>query len=973
MSESNGHKEQSPNYSFPSSEKNGELALFFNLAYNRINKFILTLQPELDNQNKGGNPWEIRYLLFDYGKLNDCKERIEKSLLNDSVYALFKELVLKDKTGKNRYAAPGDIKTINHVLLLLLRLRDYHSHYWHEKTTLVNFQLKKYLQSKLETAKNAYNETGGKIKPFDIFDGDCLNSNGINFFLGFFLTKGMMQLFMGQREGLKNRGLKNEGGVITDYDYHRHICTYYTLRDGHKRASAFLEKKELPDYNEKELLSLTLYNHLQAVPDFLYHLLKEEELGTAVQKGKNIYQKLLVYWLSQQYNGEIQWQGSPVTENVKQQKTQKRGTETIPESYTKEVRKFSTHPGFNKFEIEPTAGKENIITRIDISDKKKVQLTINTSQLMPWALLCLKDEKYKTGAVLKLKEYCTEMAGLIDSIDRGTKYNFSGTMINSFAYPPENNNPMIPGIFLEMNDNSKISDEDYIAETRKSVKKRLEFYINLYKSENEEPLKLSKLKTEIFETAKRIKGIFQGKKKTELTEPEQKQLKEWVAERRLYKNIRHRKMEVIFRCLRLLLGKKAKFITSDMKNDFMRYVYLLDFPVEQRRINLIANWRDRLTVIHKAMVYKKELSPEKIKEKEEKRRVYQDKVLNLLNTSQRFDKFYDGIISLTSEKLDNEYLNIDKQSDEGVIYLARLYHIKNISLSKSRDSKVLNRKEELLKAFRNKKTLTYYVPLPEYFFKHVFNEYKIDEEIRNLREGKGKEFYIMQKERYKKLSSSEAAEYFEGLKENVNIKKSAGSRKVINEKLKKIRQLDIELLRDSLLYEIYKKIEAGAEKDWKWTGIKEMKYKVTPEVEITAAPREIRANDNLIQGSHIKRILERLWDKDKHKNSYTLNEIKQELRNHWYDSRRFLSELLNYEKKFYLNKKEKTGKTLNKINNNNFYKNSYERIGFKEINTNFENNNKLSQIKKARNTAFHGSVLDKQLNYEDYTNELKKL
>ena len=127
--------------SVPELHKNGELAVFYNIAYNRTSNFIKTIQ----RKDKAQDFTEIRDIFFPkHSETNERKKQLDFKELNfkmkgmtDRTYSELKVFFWNTPKGRNiRYVTPQDIKEINHVLLLLVRLRDYHSHYWHEETAI---------------------------------------------------------------------------------------------------------------------------------------------------------------------------------------------------------------------------------------------------------------------------------------------------------------------------------------------------------------------------------------------------------------------------------------------------------------------------------------------------------------------------------------------------------------------------------------------------------------------------------------------------------------------------------------------------------------------------------------------------------------------------------------------------------------------------------------------------------------------
>ncbi len=188
------------------------------MAYNRTSNFIKTIQRKDQAQDFS----ELRDIFFpSHSESENRKKQIHFDDLNlkmkgvtDRTYSELKVFFWNAPKGKNiRFVTPQDIKEINHILLLLLRLRDYHSHYWHEETAIYPTNTARIvLDRTFEVALRSYQPQISfaiDVIPYencwDAKDDRKLSTIGVDFFLGFFLTRGQMELYMKSRQYL-NRG-----------------------------------------------------------------------------------------------------------------------------------------------------------------------------------------------------------------------------------------------------------------------------------------------------------------------------------------------------------------------------------------------------------------------------------------------------------------------------------------------------------------------------------------------------------------------------------------------------------------------------------------------------------------------------------------------------------------------------------------------------------------------------------------------
>ncbi|WP_075343894.1 hypothetical protein [Tenacibaculum agarivorans] len=318
--------------SVPTLHKNGELAVFYNLAYNRTSNFIRTIQ----RKDKANEFTEIRQIFFPkHFETGKQKENIDWDDLNykmngitDRTYSELKVFFWNTPKGNNiRFITPEEIKEINHILLLLLRLRDYHSHYWHEETAISPSKTARVVLDR--TYKIALASYQPKINfALDVLHYDTcwnpkkperLSTLGIDFFLSFFLTRGQMELYMKSRQYLNRGGYnkpptqqgkignkesylydarghlkkRKDGSLrssedIIDLEKSKFIASFYAQRDASESAGYWLGKHSLFEVDALQYHLLQLRNYLGTLPLYLHHQLSEE---TAVQTVCRIHRK----------------------------------------------------------------------------------------------------------------------------------------------------------------------------------------------------------------------------------------------------------------------------------------------------------------------------------------------------------------------------------------------------------------------------------------------------------------------------------------------------------------------------------------------------------------------------------------------------------------------------------------------------------------------------------------------------------
>lgn len=425
-------------YSQPTLEKNGESALFYNLAYNRISEYIKLQEKNAED--------ELRKYFGD----NDIShEKFSESLFSESTYTNLKIYLWKEqKGGKIKYIKPWEKQMINHMLHLLWRLRDYHSHYWHDDSGIVIFKedFRAFLVEKFNEALSSYESRYPFAKKYHKDQPPILinpitnkfNTEGVNFYLSFFLTKSQMELFMNNREYLKMKGVKREAKnaeSIRDFDFIRKVNTHFCLSDGHQLNIASLKKEDTLfdeylankiinseeglrlDKQSLEILKIETENYLNSIPSYLYDEINIDKKKDQVKRLNNNYLPLLSQYialhttkfLKDKYDKrQINWK---VTEYTIEKRNPIRKEELreisenenkqIPNDYDKIVHNFNTNFGI-QFKIDPSDESKVIqyynkpytdknLTAIELvfADNSKIRFNVGLKALTHWATMII--------------------------------------------------------------------------------------------------------------------------------------------------------------------------------------------------------------------------------------------------------------------------------------------------------------------------------------------------------------------------------------------------------------------------------------------------------------------------------------------------------------------------------------------------------------------------------------------------------
>lgn len=270
--------------------KTPELAIFYNLALDRLSDFVKFL--------------EGRDIVF---KDEDFELSTEENYLKLKEY-LWKGVSTFVKNDQGSFLSEEDKEIISLMVKKLIEIRNFHSHYWHDNSVLqfsdplVNFIENQYEIALKETSRLEgvsgdlfYAEGESKYKPFQKHDGNFfITQEGRLFFLSFFLNKGDMDALLQQTKGSK-------GNYLPEHRFKRKAYTYFCHREGATWFNSTLPKENQDLVSEEEQKStyfskhgLRILNYLNDYPlyfmnsDFMSLWFKNEDEFTEVKGIKNL-------------------------------------------------------------------------------------------------------------------------------------------------------------------------------------------------------------------------------------------------------------------------------------------------------------------------------------------------------------------------------------------------------------------------------------------------------------------------------------------------------------------------------------------------------------------------------------------------------------------------------------------------------------------------------------------------------------
>lgn len=626
-------------YSQPTIDKNGELTLFYNYAYNRISDLIRL-------QEKGAKS-ELR----DYFGKNEINHEVfTTDLFSESTYTNLKIYLWKEqKGGRIKFVKPWEKEMINQMLHLLWRLRDYYSHYWHDDSGIVIFNenFRAFLIEKFNIALTSYEARYPFAKKFHNDQPPILinpttskfNIEGINFFLSFFLTKSQMELFMNNRERLKMKGVKKEtknSESIKDFDFMRKVNTHYCLSDGHQLNIASIKKEDslfdeellkqinngktiLLDKQSIEILKIETDNYINSMPSYLHNELDLEQKKHQVKRLNNNYLPLLCQFISMNVSKflidkndtrQINWKvieshtekRNPIRQ-VQIEENEEKENKQIPKSYDKIVYEFNNNFGIQfkpdkddkekviQFYNRPYTDKNLTAFELTLNDGSKIRFNVGLKALTRWATMII--GKHTENVVNNLFLFAEEYKLFAEFIRfRTNNFELEKTqLLKLFSQKGGENDKnafglQMPKPLLDIYYSIKNNDciEIPIAELRKNLKTKINNRINVLNELKEKAIETNyhdyKMSAELIKEYNILKSEFNKNrynfKESIRLEELQSFLKEDQKTEKKLKKIRFKKMKDLLFVMKWILEKSKRFNDPSQKKAVCKYLYLLD-------------------------------------------------------------------------------------------------------------------------------------------------------------------------------------------------------------------------------------------------------------------------------------------------------------------------------------------------------------------------------------------------------------
>ena len=544
------------NYSIPNIEKNGELCLFYNIAYNRMSKFIANYE------NKEN--FEIRDIA---GYFHNNFNKTSEQVLKPKAYLQIYERILDERTGGNTLINAEKINLVNSVLLLLWRLRDYYSHYYHQDVKAqIPREIKDWLLQKLKIAQEKYPEKNRKKLEFKIIeetsfttrDDKTINvfsltsktekekllAQGTEFFLSFFLPRSYMNEFLNLREGYK-RTFNSEKDEI-DYIYFRYLCTFYSKKDAN-RQNILTEKGKISSLTQNDYLQITLQSYLNSVPDFIFPNLKNDYINETPQKNRNTFLQLAINYIILNVEEEnrklIEWEvvnKNLVLESEERELKIKGKPQTIISD--KKVRKFKSYFESEYDQLAVKNGNIRLrINNIHQQQGKFVEVLMHEREVISLLYLLLNDKQKFNKAINDLVSFSNQyVAFLKDALQNKVKEIDNYKLLKKYLFATDINiklgeeektikTPTLNKVFQQFFENNEIDFDDFKNTVLQKIITTKE-KITEMKSKKDE-FSFLNIDTSVYETPEAIKGFIDIKPKKDWTVEEKDQLKDWSLKR----------------------------------------------------------------------------------------------------------------------------------------------------------------------------------------------------------------------------------------------------------------------------------------------------------------------------------------------------------------------------------------------------------------------------------------------------------
>lgn len=983
-------------HSQPTIEKSGEIALFYNIAYNRLCQFI--------GQYEGIANFDIRDIAKKINGDNKpkFKDVIYKRVLKLKTYLAIYEKIMDERKGGGVLLDNNEIILINETLLIFQKLRDYYSHFYHQDPkTELPVEFAKWLESKAKAAIQKYPDSDKIQKDFLVIKEqnfgkdlsfsltapkedlrDPLYGQGVDFFLSFFLPRSFMTEYLNQRKGYKRTS--NDSADDTDYTFFRKMCLHYSKRDSN-RQNYLDEKGKITELTYLDYLNITKQSYLNSLPDFLFPYIKDELIPQTVIKNPNNFLQMAVAFLS--LDGEmprkdrIQWEiVNKDLQNETAKENEAKGRKIVTPKYE---RKYTSN-----FENEyDQLCIENKRVRMQVSgcaSGKKVDILIHEREIISLYFQKLYEPERYQESIRKLVRVAEQYVSFLSDALKGHLRSIKGYgELKPYIEQKEidwrksgEHKTKLPGLnsvfqwfFEDVNNYNADEFKKKVVDKIHQVTEELEKALRAYDGESETTGKYDFLKipTRVYDTPEAVKGLDQKPWK-ERTEADINAHKEWMIKKKELKGIRHKKMQLALYAKDIIAGKKIKFGSQNEKESFLAYCYLLDVEGKERPAGLIANIKEKLNG--------------KIKDNAQAH--FNRKYLCLLEQSKSFDDFVIGSIALAAERNKDILMHIDKAKEERIFNLAKKYDVAIKSVHKSKNQEIHknyydNRRKEILSAYIDNvnKPETFLLQLPKRFF----NPYEQGKQHLSgwLKENE-KETYEQVISKWREQIKEEHQVIFNNFKAILDTR----DEKTIELAKKLNYEIIMEILIEKSLAKTF--LETSSTGGWAFatleSGAPDYSIVTYPYrgFSITAPIKELRAFNSLFSGQRFNKILEHLSEADPGKKDYTLGEIKHAIFQHLWESRTFISKSLELDKKYaekyhkaIIEKSRIPAKNFFLIFNQLSYFKMFDRNNKEMVNNLNADTAKWQKWIEYRNGAFHADILPVGITYSKLYSEMNEV
>ncbi len=801
----------------------------------------------------------------------------------------------------------------------------------------------------------------------------------------------------------------------------RFIASFYAQRDASESAAYWLGKHTLFNLDVAQFHVLQLTNYLGSLPTYLYEELSEDKKLEIVRRTTKRPTALLATSIAllAGKQSDLEWRvysDEVVQKKVSHAEKKKEDLQKIPDAY------YTTQPTYVKElgtvsvladrlnqeteEVNPEQlqvqhelyeNGDRIMIRIEVENNSYMYFIIGHQNVKHWsALVGMSKLKESLEA---LRAFGTAFVQWIQHLQQNTSFVLTDSYLQHFD--GKNNedssckyNSLLPKILVQL-DSENISETQAMTILRNRIKQKMQRILDrtndnhfgaLIHTYNQPEFQTGyfdeKEQARILKKINSIENLIKAKKSTDKDIAEKRKLeREWKG--KINVTVRHEKMQLIYKSLEWILGKKGKFTSTEAKKQFAKYCYLLDVQAwKEDNLSLIDDW------LNVACIAKQNLK----KHDNDKVEIYQRKVQQVLLQAVSFDNCFERLTKVALEKYEDELQKIDTYTHYGnLIGLARKLDISNpsntVKSNTQEDSKHATRKEEILAPFykQDDEGTHCYLHLPHDFFLIAPQTREaLKRQFKQLPETKAAFAKIrtiwLPLERHENYQTYFAD--FQEINTKLRTAKAAnnGKAKILHSfealqvnpvdalklQREKIKQLYEDWYTDTVLTLLLGRLQQKdirlpvGWKDKEVTDIRKQKNTIERKIEgikVSFPVKQLKSSD-FYNIDRIEAIVKRLKKEAPEKIEYTYQEIKTAMQLHWKESIWFVSQLLAFEKSHKKHFEDQKDVTLEKMGYISF--DAYQT----QLGIHFK------AMSDARNKALHADILEPYNSYTDLTRKI---